>query len=246
MCCVMPPASPDWTFACLIRSKSEVLPWSTWPITVTTGGFSTRSSAASSGNTSSRAGSSMAPSSTSTPISAATSSISSVESVRQILHRRPRLDPHGGLVSSLPDMLFDGSSLRLLPRRRRSGGRARSPAVSRASIDHDPAPLAPTPSGLCHRLLLLDGSPRSRDRRGFGSPVLRILAGSSRRLGRCSLGIRLAILAVAENPFVDGVLYCGGVMVYLYSRLPKTLYNFLTIQRFLASYLVYALAHLTP
>ena len=38
MCCVMPPASPATTFASRIASSSEVLPWSTWPITVTTGG----------------------------------------------------------------------------------------------------------------------------------------------------------------------------------------------------------------
>jgi hypothetical protein len=38
MCCVMPPASPATTLAWRIASSSEVLPWSTWPITVTTGG----------------------------------------------------------------------------------------------------------------------------------------------------------------------------------------------------------------
>ena len=36
--CVMPPASPPATFAWRILSSSEVLPWSTWPSTVTTGG----------------------------------------------------------------------------------------------------------------------------------------------------------------------------------------------------------------
>ena len=38
MCWVMPPASPSTTFGWRIRSSSGVLPWSTWPITVTTGG----------------------------------------------------------------------------------------------------------------------------------------------------------------------------------------------------------------
>ncbi len=38
MCCVMPPASPAATLAWRIASSSDVLPWSTWPITVTTGG----------------------------------------------------------------------------------------------------------------------------------------------------------------------------------------------------------------
>lgn len=36
--CVMPPASPAATFALRIKSSRLVLPWSTWPITVTTGG----------------------------------------------------------------------------------------------------------------------------------------------------------------------------------------------------------------
>ena len=38
MCCVIPPASPDATFARRILSSNDVFPWSTWPITVTTGG----------------------------------------------------------------------------------------------------------------------------------------------------------------------------------------------------------------
>ena len=38
MCWVMPPASPAATSVSRIASSSEVLPWSTWPMTVTTGG----------------------------------------------------------------------------------------------------------------------------------------------------------------------------------------------------------------
>src|ERR1700759_4831930 len=38
MCWVMPPASPDTTSVLRRASSSEVLPWSTWPMTVTTGG----------------------------------------------------------------------------------------------------------------------------------------------------------------------------------------------------------------
>ena len=38
MCWVMPPASPAATSALRMASSSEVLPWSTWPMTVTTGG----------------------------------------------------------------------------------------------------------------------------------------------------------------------------------------------------------------
>ena len=48
MCWVMPPASPATTSASRTASSSDVLPWSTWPMIVTTGGRSTRSSAASS------------------------------------------------------------------------------------------------------------------------------------------------------------------------------------------------------
>ena len=38
MCCVMPPNSPATTSVSRIASSSLVLPWSTWPMTVTTGG----------------------------------------------------------------------------------------------------------------------------------------------------------------------------------------------------------------
>ena len=37
MCWVMPPASPRTTLVARMASSSEVLPWSTWPMTVTTG-----------------------------------------------------------------------------------------------------------------------------------------------------------------------------------------------------------------
>ena len=37
MCWVMPPASPAATLVERMASSSEVLPWSTWPMTVTTG-----------------------------------------------------------------------------------------------------------------------------------------------------------------------------------------------------------------
>ena len=43
MCWVMPPASPDTTLALRMASRSEVLPWSTWPMMVTTGGRDTSS-----------------------------------------------------------------------------------------------------------------------------------------------------------------------------------------------------------
>ena len=42
MCWVMPPASPAATSVSRIASSSDVLPWSTWPMIVTTGGPRTR------------------------------------------------------------------------------------------------------------------------------------------------------------------------------------------------------------
>ena len=45
MCCVMPPASPAATLVWRIASSSEVLPWSTCPMTVTTGARGTRGAA---------------------------------------------------------------------------------------------------------------------------------------------------------------------------------------------------------
>ena len=41
ICCVIPPASPEITLVCLMASRSDVLPWSTCPITHTTGGLLT-------------------------------------------------------------------------------------------------------------------------------------------------------------------------------------------------------------
>ena len=38
MCWVIPPASPATTLVSRMRSSRRVLPWSTWPMTVTTGG----------------------------------------------------------------------------------------------------------------------------------------------------------------------------------------------------------------
>ena len=45
MCCVMPPASVSTTAVSRMASSSDVLPWSTWPMIVTTGGRGARSSA---------------------------------------------------------------------------------------------------------------------------------------------------------------------------------------------------------
>src|SRR5256885_652057 len=42
MCWVMPPASPAATSVSRMASRSDVLPWSTWPMIVTTGGRAPR------------------------------------------------------------------------------------------------------------------------------------------------------------------------------------------------------------
>ena len=57
MCCVMPPASPAATSVWRIASSSDVLPWSTWPMIVTTGGRGSSSSSASSNSGSASASS---------------------------------------------------------------------------------------------------------------------------------------------------------------------------------------------
>ena len=44
MCCVIPPASWAATSEWRIQSRRLVLPWSTWPMTTTTGGLDFRSS----------------------------------------------------------------------------------------------------------------------------------------------------------------------------------------------------------
>ena len=48
ICCVIPPASPSITFVFLTASNNDVFPWSTCPITTTTGGRVTKSSSLSS------------------------------------------------------------------------------------------------------------------------------------------------------------------------------------------------------
>ena len=53
MCWVMPPRSPAATVVERMASRRLVLPWSTWPMTVTIGARSTRSAASSSVNSSS-------------------------------------------------------------------------------------------------------------------------------------------------------------------------------------------------
>ena len=74
MCWVMPPASPSVTLVLRIASSREVLPWSTWPMTTTMGGRSTRVESSSSFSTWKRRSSIVTTTSFSTfaPISMAT------------------------------------------------------------------------------------------------------------------------------------------------------------------------------
>ena len=84
MCCVMPPASPEAVSVVRRASSRLVLPWSTWPMTATTGGRVAAASASSA--------SAMKPSSTSDsetrltvmPYSSATSSAVS-ESITSLI-----------------------------------------------------------------------------------------------------------------------------------------------------------------
>ncbi len=81
MCWVIPPASPAATSVSRIASSSEVLPWSTCPMIVTTGGRSTRSCSASSNTGSVTVSSSEWTISTSFPSSLASTVIDSSDNV---------------------------------------------------------------------------------------------------------------------------------------------------------------------
>src|SRR5437764_929701 len=77
MCCVMPPASVATTRALRIASRSVVLPWSTWPMIVTTGGRAWRASSGSSNSSGSSSSSAACLIVISRPTSVAISSTSS-------------------------------------------------------------------------------------------------------------------------------------------------------------------------
>ena len=81
MCWVMPPASPAATSVERIASSSDVLPWSTWPMIVTTGGRGSRSSSASSNSGSALASSAALTISISLSNSSASTWIASSDSV---------------------------------------------------------------------------------------------------------------------------------------------------------------------
>ena len=74
MCWVIPPRSPAATVVLRIASSRLVLPWSTWPMTVTIGG---RGSSRAGSSSPSRVGSFVAGAATSAPSSAASVAVSS-------------------------------------------------------------------------------------------------------------------------------------------------------------------------
>ena len=74
MCWVIPPRSPEATVVLRIASRRLVLPWSTWPITVTIGGRGTSRAGSSSP---SRPGSFVAGAATSAAVSATSAAASS-------------------------------------------------------------------------------------------------------------------------------------------------------------------------
>ena len=80
MCCVIPPASVSTTAVSRIASSSVVLPWSTWPMIVTTGGRAVRSASTSSTTSGSSSSSAACLIVTSRSTSVAISSTSSSES----------------------------------------------------------------------------------------------------------------------------------------------------------------------
>ena len=90
MCCVMPPASPAATSVERMASSSDVLPWSTCPMTATTGARATRSSSESSNSSGRSASSSACTMLTVRSSSAAISSIASSESDCVIVAISPR------------------------------------------------------------------------------------------------------------------------------------------------------------
>mmetsp|Transcript_4577 Transcript_4577/g.12014 ORF Transcript_4577/g.12014 Transcript_4577/m.12014 type:complete len:264 (-) Transcript_4577:1734-2525(-) len=88
----MPPASPAATRVLRIASSSVVLPWSTWPMTVTMGGRETRVVSESSSCSSARDSTSISvPRDTMSPMPTATAAASSPEIGMEIEARIPRL-----------------------------------------------------------------------------------------------------------------------------------------------------------
>jgi hypothetical protein len=56
--------------------------------------------------------------------------------------------------------------------------------------------------------------------------------------------VRLGALAIAEDPVYDRVIDHGEVILDLYARVPQSVHYLFCLQRSLAGYFVYSLAHL--
>src|SRR5437773_2318648 len=126
MCCVMPPNSFSATFDLRMASRSDVLPWSTWPMTVTTGGRSTWVPV--SASSSSRTSPSTERISTSKPNLSATS-LASVGSSRSLTIRmtpsssRPLMtSPDLRRIFSASSATVTDSGTRMSSRRTSAGG----------------------------------------------------------------------------------------------------------------------------
>ena len=89
MCWVIPPASPATTLAWRIASRSDVLPWSTWPMIVTIGGRGTGAPSSSGRSNSPSSTSELATRLTVWPISSAISSAVSASSTSVSVTMRP-------------------------------------------------------------------------------------------------------------------------------------------------------------
>ena len=90
MCCVIPPASPSMTLVLRILSSSDVLPWSTCPMTVTIGGRGTRDASSSTSSSAIASWMSADTNSTLYPNSSATTTIASASRRWLIETIRPR------------------------------------------------------------------------------------------------------------------------------------------------------------
>ncbi len=133
MCWVMPPASPAATSVWRIASSSEVLPWSTWPITVTTGGRSTRSSSASSKTGSTSTSSAAWTISISLPNSVASTPIASSASVWVRVAISPS-DISFLMTSGTGTPRYSATSLTVEPELTRTRSVSRAAAVSIGAI----------------------------------------------------------------------------------------------------------------
>ena len=131
MCCVIPPASPAATSVSRIASSSEVLPWSTWPMIVITGGRSISSSSVSSKVGSSSA-SSVAPTmSTFLSNDSASTSIASSERVWVSVAISPSSISFL-ITSGAPSWSDSATSLTVEPERTWTAGSSACSASSRA------------------------------------------------------------------------------------------------------------------